>query len=144
MENIKKQRASRWNKAMIEELVGGFEARSEVLLQKKVCDRVNEMKIRMWKEIASGVEQHNDTGSSKTWQECRVKFTEMKSRAKKKEAECRKETKKTGGGSSIAVEGTSIEKKLLSVLSEVEIGGMTGNLETGVSKNVIFYLFYNM
>lgn len=127
------KRSSRWSKVMLEELVRGYEERSDILLQKKVSDRINDDKKQAWKEIADAIEKCNTSDTKKTALDCRNKFSDLKCRVKAKEAERIKLSKKTGGGVSPDIFSTEIDRKMLQFISPCSLEGIDDDLETGVS-----------
>ena len=114
----KKKRARRGNfsPGELEVLVNEVEIRIGII-NSKFCDVItNKKKKRAWEEIARAVSKQGTV--DRTGEEVSIKFTKMKSEAKKKKGYEIKERNKTGGGPAEKIGFTHIEERLLQLMGK--------------------------
>lgn len=128
MESENKVRNANFSRQEVEVLVEEVSTRRELLLGKFNSVTTAAAKKRGWDCVARevtavGVMQRDGKAIKK-------KFTDMKTKAKKKGAARARELRKTGGGQPEKIHIDPVEERMLEVIGETAVEGIVGGFDT--------------
>ncbi|XP_078317066.1 uncharacterized protein LOC111129638 [Crassostrea virginica] len=93
----------------------------------------NKSQKRVWDVICEKINACNASGHIRTVEEIRKKFSSYTSETKKKIAQNRKESARTGGGRAPATDLTPLQEKVSEILGDTPIDGIEGGVDTAES-----------
>lgn len=129
--NIEEKRKPNWGEMELQVLRDTIDLKKDILFCRQANVDTMSKKKRAWDHVA---DQVSAVGKWKrTGEECRRKWTVIKSQVKTKVASNRKERVKTGGGPSIAVPLTAFEEGAAALLSREVTEGVRGGIDTAAA-----------
>lgn len=128
MPEDKKQRKAKFTDRELESLVDNVSIQYTVISAKFSDVLTNKHKIEAWRKVKESV---NAVGTSaRTVEEIRRKWDDLKSRTKKKASDHKKNIIGTGGGEPPADDLSEIEQKIIDLIGNTVVYGITGGIDT--------------
>jgi len=128
---MEKKRQPNFTNEEVEVLTQGVEKRAKLLFGPLSGVNTGAMKQRGWEGVASEVNAVGGFGRSVA--ELKKKWVCVKSQTKGKVAAVKREQQKTGGGVSDAGEVSEMDMRILGVMGEVCVTGMSSGFDSSFS-----------
>ncbi len=123
-DSMKRKRAQNWTRAEEEQLKDSFLLLKAVLECQTLSSDMNRRKKQAWEKVAEEVNAIG--GKNRNSEECRKKWSNLKSQTKSKIVAERREHCKTGGGKFNALQLSSFEESVAAAMAEEQLFGISG------------------
>ncbi|XP_046565347.1 nuclear apoptosis-inducing factor 1-like [Haliotis rubra] len=127
----KRNRLSNYTPSELTMLADEVKCRSHILFGSFSSSITNQTKLKEWDAIAAKISACSSV--ERTGAQLRKKWNDYKSQVKRRAMDVRKESSKTGGGPA-PVPLTDLEFKVVSLIPQCQIEGITGGLESEVDE----------
>ncbi|XP_071093076.1 nuclear apoptosis-inducing factor 1-like [Haliotis cracherodii] len=138
MEDIcdKKSRKRNFSATEVEILTEEVGSNSDVLFSSFSTCITNNRKKKIWEDILTKINANNT--EVRTVPQLKKKWQDLRAAAKKKEVTRRKESVRTGGGGP-PTQVTTVEQKIVRLISPCQIEGIAGGFDSGVDGSFLDY-----
>lgn len=126
-----RKKASNFTQVELDTIAAEVEKRQAVIYGHLSFGLTAKDKADAWNEIV-GVVNSVNTGELRNVKQVRKKWSEVVSGLKRKEAARRREMLKTGGGVSEVGEISSVEERIIGMIEDEAIEGVTGGMDIGL------------